>query len=125
MQHQRNFYQLANLFQPHKIQTWFMRNKCCGTCRMYNWDFPMIFTPLVFLYSDPVSWIMVGLSFTLLAEWEILYHVFPERFTENTNRSLSCANCKEKLCHHKRQLRGFLKKIESDLKEIKAKERPE
>jgi len=34
----------------------------------------------------------------------------PERFSEACNRSLSCALCPEKLCHHKKQLRGFLKK---------------
>ena len=27
------------------FQTWFMKNKCCGTCRIYNWDYAMMFTP--------------------------------------------------------------------------------
>ncbi len=107
------------------FQTWFLRNKCCGTCRIYNWDFPMMFTSLVFLFKDPVSWILVGTALALLIEWEILYHVHPERFTENTNRSLACANCKEKLCHHKRQLRSFLKAIGREIKEIKTKESKE
>ena len=22
------------------FQSWFMKNKCCGTCRIYNWDTP-------------------------------------------------------------------------------------
>jgi hypothetical protein len=39
-----------------------------------------------------------------------LYRFFPQRFTENTNESLSCAHCKEKLCQHKKQLRAYLKK---------------
>ncbi len=47
----------------------------------------------------------------LLIEWEILYRLYPERFCRNTNEALSCANCKEKLCKHKKQLQGFIKKI--------------
>nr|MCR4669241.1 hypothetical protein [Clostridia bacterium] len=23
------------------FQTWFLKNKCCGTCRIYNWDYAM------------------------------------------------------------------------------------
>jgi len=38
-----------------------------------------------------------------------VYH-HPEYFTEKTNHSLSCAECQEKLCHHKTQLRTFWKK---------------
>ena len=28
------------------FQSWFLRNKCCSTCRIYNWDYAMMFTPL-------------------------------------------------------------------------------
>ncbi|MBQ8394069.1 MAG: hypothetical protein IJX49_00665 [Clostridia bacterium] len=90
------------------FQTWIMRNKCCTACRIYNWDYAMMFTPLVFFKSF-WGWSILGLSLLLLLEWELLYRFYPERFAENTNCSLSCANCKEKLCHHKKQLRGFLK----------------
>ena len=31
------------------FQTWFMKNKCCSTCRIYNWDYAMMFTPLFFI----------------------------------------------------------------------------
>ena len=27
------------------FQTWILKNKCCTTCRIYNWDFAMMFTP--------------------------------------------------------------------------------
>ena len=27
------------------FQTWIMKNRCCATCRIYNWDFAMMFTP--------------------------------------------------------------------------------
>ena len=91
------------------FQTWFMKNKCCGSCRIYNWDYAMMFTPLVLIKSF-YTWSLVALSLGLLAEWELLYRRHPERFSETTNRSLSCVECKEKLCHHKKSLQKFLAK---------------
>ncbi len=91
------------------FQTWFMKNKCCGSCRIYNWDYAMMFTPLVFI-PNVFSYTLLGLSLLLLLKWEITYRRHPERFAENTNCSLDCSECKEKLCQHKTQLRHFLKK---------------
>jgi len=93
------------------FQSWFMKNKCCGSCRIYNWDYAMMFTPLVFVPSV-YTWSLLGLSLLLLARWEITYRLYPERFYEATNKSLECANCKEKLCHHKKQLRRLWERIE-------------
>ena len=105
------FYAVADMicilfFCP--FQTWFMKNKCCATCRIYNWDFAMMCTPLVVI-RHPFAWSLAGLSLLLLLIWEILVRVHPERFSEKTNAYLRCANCKEKLCQHKKQLRAFLK----------------
>lgn len=91
------------------FQTWMMHNKCCGSCRIYNWDYAMMFTPLVFV-PGLYTWSLLGLALGLLAEWEILLHRHPERFSESSNESLSCAQCAEKLCHHKRSLQKFLAK---------------
>ena len=91
------------------FQTWFMKNKCCTTCRIYNWDYAMMFTPLVFL-QNIFAWSLLGLALALLIQWEIQAHRHPERFSENTNACLDCGACKEKLCSHKRQLRQFLRK---------------
>ena len=33
------------------FQTWFMKNRCCSDCRIYNWDFAMMFTPYIFIPS--------------------------------------------------------------------------
>ncbi len=96
------------------FQTWFMKNKCCGSCRIYNWDFAMMFTPLIFI-PHWYTWSLLGISLLLLITWEISIKIHPERFAENTNACLSCANCQEKLCHHKKQLRGFLKKNRKNL----------
>ena len=91
------------------FQTWFMKNRCCATCRIYNWDFAMMFTPLVFIPSL-YTYTLLGCSLILLLRWEITYRVHPERFSTATNRCLDCSRCPEKLCAHKKQLQGFLKK---------------
>ncbi len=91
------------------FQTWFMKNQCCTTCRIYNWDFAMMFTPLVFI----VNWYtysLLGCALLLLLRWEIAYRLHPERFSTATNACLDCSRCEEKLCAHKTQLQGFLKK---------------
>ena len=92
------------------FQSWFLRNKCCSTCRIYNWDYAMMFTPLFFVRKY-YAWSLLILSVALLARWEITFYKFPERFSEATNGYLSCANCTEKLCTHKNQLRSLWKEI--------------
>jgi hypothetical protein len=86
------------------FQTLFMKNRCCTDCRIYNWDFAMMFTPLIFI-PNPYTISLIGLSVMLLIRWELTLRLHPERFAENTNCSISCQNCNEKLCYHKKQLR--------------------
>ena len=85
------------------FQTWMMKNRCCQTCRIYNWDYAMMFTPLM-LVNNIYAHILVGLSVLLLVRWELCFFLYPERFYEETNCSLRCSACREKLCHHKKQL---------------------
>ena len=94
------------------FQTWFMKNRCCASCRIYNWDFAMMFTPLVFIPSI-YTYSLLGCALLLLLRWEIAYRVHPERFSTSTNKCLDCSRCEEKLCSHKKQLQGFLKKYKS------------
>lgn len=89
------------------FQTWFMKNKCCTSCRIYNWDYAMMFSPLIFI-PNSYTWSLLVLSLGLLLRWEITFFRRPERFSEASNASLQCANCQEKLCHHKTQLQRFL-----------------
>ena len=91
------------------FQTWFMKNRCCATCRIYNWDFAMMFTPLVFIPSL-YTYSLLGFALLILLRWEITYRRFPERFSTDTNKCLDCSRCEEKLCSHKTQLQSFLKK---------------
>lgn len=90
------------------FQTWFMKNRCCTDCRIYNWDFAMMFTPYVFV-PGLYTWSLLGMSLLLLLRWEITLRHHPERFAANTNACLSCKNCHEKLCLHKKQLMAFIR----------------
>jgi hypothetical protein len=90
------------------FQTWFLKNKCCCTCRIYNWDYAMMFTPLFFVQKS-YTWSLLVLSMALLARWEIAFFRHQERFSENTNGYLGCKNCSEKLCVHKKQLNKLWK----------------
>ena len=91
------------------FQQWMMKNKCCGTCRIYNWDFIMMFTPMIFIPSFYNTSLLI-VSVILFINWEALYRMYPERFSEETNMCLSCSNCEEKLCRHKKTLQKYLKK---------------
>lgn len=93
------------------FQTWFLKNKCCSTCRIYNWDYAMMFTPLFFVRKS-YAWSLLALSVALLVRWEITFYLHPERFSEKTNDYLQCRNCSEKLCSHKKQLHLLWKQIE-------------
>ncbi len=93
------------------FQSWFMKNKCCSTCRIYNWDYAMMFTPLFFVRRY-YAWGLLALSFALLIRWEITFYRHPERFSEQTNDYLKCKNCTEKLCSHKKQLHSLWKQVE-------------
>ena len=93
------------------FQTWFLKNKCCGSCRIYNWDYAMMFTPLFFVHRT-YTWSLLALSCALLIRWEVTFYRHPEYFSEKTNEYLQCKNCTEKLCAHKKQLRSLWERIE-------------
>lgn len=98
------------------FQSWFLKNKCCSACRIYNWDYAMMFTPLFFV-SKTYTWSLLLLSVALLVRWEITFYRHPERFSEQTNAYLKCSNCSEKLCTHKKQLHSLWKQIEESAAE--------
>ena len=79
------------------FRVFYMSNKCCTTCRIFNWDHFMMFSPLIVI---PGIWTysLVILSLIILIVWEICFATHPERFLERTNCALECQNCKDKLC---------------------------
>ena len=74
-----------------------MKNKCCTTCRIFNWDHLMMFSPLIFA-GGFYSLSLVAFSLIAFIVWELCVLIFPERFWEITNVSLKCSECTDKLC---------------------------
>jgi len=99
------------------FQSWWMKNKCCTSCRIYNWDYAMMFTPLVFI-PDFFAQTLFLFGMALLVRWEITAYRHPERFSERTNDALACKNCEEKLCHHKKHLAHLAKKLREQGREL-------
>ena len=74
-----------------------MKNKCCTTCRIFNWDHLMMFLPLVFL-GGFYCLSLVGMALAVWLAWELGVLLHPERFCELTNAALQCSQCTDKLC---------------------------
>ncbi|MDD6160768.1 MAG: hypothetical protein PUB51_06540 [Oscillospiraceae bacterium] len=101
------------LFCP--FQVLFFKNKCCNTCRIYNWDFAMMFTPLVFAPGF-FNYSLLAMGIILLLRWEITLRRHPERFYELSNQSLDCAHCRERLCNQKTHIHRLRLQIMAELK---------
>lgn len=74
-----------------------MRTRCCTTCRIFNWDHIMMFSPLIYVqgfYS--ISLVVISLIAWLV--WELCIMMYPERFWEVSNVALRCTECTDKLC---------------------------
>ena len=85
------------------FQAWMMHNRCCTTCRIYNWDYLMLCTPLLGvrgLFSLSACLLALG----ILVRWEWTYHRRRERFFVSSNDALRCDQCQEHLCRYKRAL---------------------
>ncbi len=74
-----------------------MKNKCCTTCRIFNWDHLMMFSPIIAVNSFFCR-SLVLLSLFIWLVWELCVFTYPERFWENSNMSLKCSECTDKLC---------------------------
>ncbi len=74
-----------------------MKNKCCTTCRIFNWDHLMMFSPLIYVGGFYAT-SLVLMAFAAWLVWELCVMLYPERFWEMTNVSLKCSECTDKLC---------------------------
>lgn len=88
------------LFCP--FQSWLMKNRCCVTCRIFDWGHFMMYTPMLLIRSF-FSWSLFFTACVVLLHWEITYARYPERFWPGGNAALSCANCSDKLCRIKKR----------------------
>ena len=74
-----------------------MRTRCCTTCRIFNWDHLMMFSPLIFMGGFyAISLLVLALAAWLV--WELCVMLYPERFWEHSNAALKCSECTDKLC---------------------------
>lgn len=74
-----------------------MGNRCCTTCRIYNWDHFFMFTPMILIPSFfSLSLFAAGLAVWII--WEATLIVHPERFWERSNAAIRCVNCTDKVC---------------------------
>ena len=74
-----------------------MRTRCCTTCRIFNWDHLMMFTPMIFMGGFyAVS--LICLAFLAWLIWELCIMMYPERFWDKSNAALKCSECTDKLC---------------------------
>jgi hypothetical protein len=88
-----------------------MKTRCCTTCRIFNWDHLMMFTPMLFIKGFfSISLIAVAASVFILWELSILLH--PERFWERSNCSIRCSGCSDYLCptNYSKKIKVRLKK---------------
>ncbi len=74
-----------------------MKNKCCTTCRIFNWDHLMMFTPMIYI-DGFFSCSLLLTSITVWMVWELFFMMYPERFWEHSNVALKCSECTDKLC---------------------------
>ncbi len=85
------------------FQFLFMKNKCCNTCRIHNWDMFLILTPLIFI-PNIFTLILVLLSFAVLIMWEINIKKYPNSFCEQENQLLQCKKCEHRSCRYKKSV---------------------
>lgn len=74
-----------------------MNTRCCTTCRIFNWDHFMMFSPLVFM-GGFFSLSLFVISVIALLVWEFFILIHPERFWDHSNAALKCSECTDKLC---------------------------
>lgn len=84
------------------FRVFLMKNRCCATCRIFNWDHVMMFSPLLVLHSFYAASLFI-MAFIVYAVWEVYFFLHPERFWEDTNDALKCANCTEYLCGKRKE----------------------
>lgn len=74
------------------FQHFFLKNKCCNTCRISNWDRLMKFALLLFIPNFyTISIFVMGL--VVFISWEYSINTSPEYFYSVSNETLRCSNC--------------------------------
>lgn len=83
------------------FQSFIIKNRCCVNCRIFNWGYFMMFTPMLFIRNF-FSWSLFFTSIVLMLRWEITLIKHPEQFWEGSNDILKCENCIDVMCKFKK-----------------------
>ena len=89
------------------FQSFIMKNHCCVSCRIFDWGWFMMFTPLLFIRGF-FSWSLFFMSCIVLIRWEVIYARHPERFWRGSNTAIRCENCQDRICRIKKPLRAAI-----------------
>lgn len=87
------------------FQKFFMKNRCCVNCRIFDWGHFMMYTPMIFIRSF-FSWSLLFTALVVLIRWELTYARHPERFWRGSNATIRCENCQDKTCLLKKPLKN-------------------
>ena len=82
------------------FRNWFLKNSCCNTCRISNWDRIMKFSILIFIPNIYTITIFV-IGVLIFFYWEYQHLTHPERFYRISNKTLWCTNCDKVTCGKK------------------------
>jgi len=78
----------------------FLKNSCCNTCRISNWDRIMKFSILIFIPNVfTITIFIIGVA--IFFYWEYHHYVHPERFYRISNQTLWCSHCDKITCGKK------------------------
>lgn len=82
-----------------------LRNSCCNTCRISNWDRIMKFSILIFI-PNPYTITIFILGVGIFLYWEYHHWRHPERFYRISNETLWCSNCDKVTCGKKNRFKN-------------------
>ena len=92
------------------FQSWMMKNRCCRTCRIFNWGAIMIEVPMIMhiiLFGPSFYSVTLAiLGLIVFLKWEITLMVHPERFFEMSNAYVSCKTCEDPFCSIKPKVKS-------------------
>lgn len=82
------------------FRQFFLKNSCCNTCRISNWDRLMKFAILILIPNIYTISIFV-IAVLIFLYWEYQHFVHPERFYRVSNKTLHCSSCDKITCGKK------------------------
>ena len=85
------------------FQTFLMKNKCCVSCRIYDWGHMMMFTPMAFLPGFFPRALFLTAALVWI-RWELRFAGYPRQFNEESNALLRCSVCGDRTCRIKRDI---------------------